>query len=80
MGREREQRNTLLRQHVDTEVHARVAGGKPIRPIVSFRHALTLPVPRSAGIQPNQCAGPAGAGGGGLGFHVESARVRSSDT
>lgn len=40
----------------------------------------TLPCPRFAGTGPNQCAVPTGTAGGGFGFHVESVRVRSSDT
>lgn len=64
------------RRHAGAGCRACVATGKPIRPIVS-PHA---PLPPLAGTGPNQCAVPTGTAGGGFGFHVESVRVRSSDT
>lgn len=44
-----------------------------------FRRTRALAAPL-AGSEPDQCAVPTGTAGGGFGFHVESVRVRSSDT
>lgn len=77
MGLGRGKRNALV-PGVSTpdSGHALPAESQSVR---LFREAFAPPAPL-AGIAPNQCAGPAGATGGGPGFHVESARVRSSDT